>query len=88
MEQLADELRWAVRHASGPYAVLNACRALRYRADNIVCSKTEGAEWALAEGIEPGLVQPALDARRAASTYIVTSTIEDWVLRVAEAIVK
>lgn len=29
VDQLANELRWAVDHASQPYAILNACRALR-----------------------------------------------------------
>ena len=86
LEQLANELRWAVHHADGPYAVLNACRALRYQADNIVCSKVGGGEWALIQGIEPALVQPALDARRTSSTYSVSPTIETWVLAVADAI--
>jgi len=88
LEQLANELRWAVRHASGPYAVLNACRALRYRADNIVCSKIAGGEWAMTQDIEPALVQCAVDARRTSSSYDVNPTIEDWVLHVAQAIVR
>ena len=62
LEQLATELEWATEHADASYAILNACRALRFRAERLLCSKTEGGEWALLEEIEPALVQHALDA--------------------------
>ena len=41
-----DELAWAARHASPSYQVLNAARAWRFVDENVICSKTEGAEWA------------------------------------------
>jgi streptomycin 3"-adenylyltransferase len=62
--QLARELRWAVAHASETYAVLNACRALRYSNDHVVSSKTAAGRWAVAHDIEPELVRRALDQRR------------------------
>lgn len=45
---LRAELEWALEHASGDYAVLNACRALRYAEDGTLCSKVDGARWWLA----------------------------------------
>lgn len=41
------ELDWAVAHGTGAYAVLNACRALRFAADGRLCSKVDAGEWFL-----------------------------------------
>lgn len=48
LAHLRDELEWALGHAPAHYAFLNACRALRYATDGIICSKLDGAAWALA----------------------------------------
>jgi streptomycin 3"-adenylyltransferase len=84
--QLANELRWAVRNASGPYAVLNACRALRFAADGRVVAKADAGEWAVAEGIAVDLTAPALDARRRGASYGITEPIAAWVLEVADGL--
>ncbi|WP_331765616.1 DUF4111 domain-containing protein (plasmid) [Streptomyces atratus] len=42
---MVSELRWALDHASATYAVLNACRALRFAADGQLCSKLDGGRW-------------------------------------------
>ena len=60
----AGELRWAEEHASPSYQVLNACRALRFLEEGALCSKLEGAEWARARGLQPGLVDAAVRSRR------------------------
>jgi Domain of unknown function (DUF4111) len=39
------ELEWALDHPPGDYAVLNACRALRYADDGRLCSKVDGGGW-------------------------------------------
>jgi len=62
--QLAAELRWAINCASESYAVLNACRALRWSTEVMLCSKTAGGTWALSRGVEPALVRQALADRR------------------------
>ncbi len=62
LTQLADELDWALEHAGGEYAVLNACRAWRYAVDGALVSKVAGGEWALTQldaGGARGLVQAA-----------------------------
>jgi streptomycin 3"-adenylyltransferase len=48
LDAMLGDLRWALDHASSAYAVLNACRALRYAEDERLCSKLEGAAWYLA----------------------------------------
>jgi hypothetical protein len=81
--QLARELRWAVDHAGASYAVLNACRALRYRDERTLCSKTDGGDWALVRGIQPVVVRRALDDRRLGITSPITEAVAEWVLAVA-----
>ena len=84
VRQLVDELLWATTDAPPEYAVLNACRALRYVDDGVLCSKTDGGQWALDAGIEPGLVEPALRARRGESAADIDRTaVRDWVRSVA-----
>ncbi|MDQ1454512.1 MAG: hypothetical protein QOH28_132 [Actinomycetota bacterium] len=81
--QLARELRWAVEHAGASYAILNACRALRYREERTLCSKTDGGNWARARGFQPALVQAALDDRRLGVSSPITEAVAEWVLAVA-----
>jgi Aminoglycoside adenylyltransferase, C-terminal domain/Nucleotidyltransferase domain len=82
LRQLADELRWGIRHASESYAILNACRALRFRDERVLCSKTDGGEWALARGIEPALVRRALHARRNGESSPAGANAAAWVTEV------
>ncbi len=81
--QLAQELRWAVEHAGASYAILNACRALRYREERTLCSKTDGGNWARARRVQPALVQAALDDRRLGVSSPIAEVVAEWVLAVA-----
>ncbi|MFF8912684.1 aminoglycoside adenylyltransferase domain-containing protein [Streptomyces sp. NPDC015032] len=45
---MVSELQWALDHANATYAVLNACRALRFAEDGQLCSKLDGGHWYLA----------------------------------------
>ena len=56
------ELDWAAAHASPEYAVLNACRALRYAQEGTLSSKVDGGEWYLARHREDPDVRAAVDA--------------------------
>ncbi|MBB5802391.1 streptomycin 3'-adenylyltransferase [Saccharothrix ecbatanensis] len=64
--QLVTELRWSVEHASGEYAVLNACRAWRFAVDGALVSKIDGGRWALdrVPGPDRELIRTALDRQR------------------------
>lgn len=81
--QLADELRWGIDRATESYAILNACRALRYRDERVLCSKTDGGEWALAHDVEPAFVRRALDARRRGVSSPTPKDAATWVTEVA-----
>ncbi len=62
---LADELGWGLAHAAECYAVLNACRALVYLADDAIVSKVAGGLTALDRSLAPpGLVRDALDQQQ------------------------
>ncbi|HKD96752.1 MAG TPA: aminoglycoside adenylyltransferase domain-containing protein [Micromonosporaceae bacterium] len=61
---LGDELRWGRDHGSGAYAVLNACRALRYAAEGVLCSKLDGAAWYLAAHPGDAAATAAVAAQR------------------------
>jgi streptomycin 3"-adenylyltransferase len=64
--QLLAELAWGAEHASGEYAVLNACRAWRYATERALVSKIEGGRWALdhTEGPDHDLIAAALQRQR------------------------
>ncbi|WP_195849184.1 aminoglycoside adenylyltransferase domain-containing protein [Arsenicicoccus cauae] len=65
LAQLVDELRWGVDNADEGYAVLNACRALRFAETGELVSKVDGAEWLLEQRPEHEVVvRRALDAQR------------------------
>jgi hypothetical protein len=83
LRQMADELRWALEYASESYAVLNACRALRYHFERVVCSKSDAGRWALAAGVDPALVQRALSARQRGASAGITSDAVNFVTAVA-----
>jgi Domain of unknown function (DUF4111) len=53
---LAGGLAWGLQHGSEAYAVLNACRALIFLADDEVVSKIQGGSLALARGLGPPVV--------------------------------
>ncbi|WP_433006386.1 aminoglycoside adenylyltransferase domain-containing protein [Kribbella sp. CA-294648] len=59
-----DELDWALEHAPTTYAVLNACRALRFAVEGIQCSKVEAAGWYLERHPDNPVVLSALAAQR------------------------
>jgi Domain of unknown function (DUF4111)/Nucleotidyltransferase domain len=65
LDYLGGELRWGLGHASEAYAVLNACRAMVYLADDAIVSKIAGGEAALRRGFGPaGLITRALSQQR------------------------
>jgi Domain of unknown function (DUF4111) len=64
LQRAASELRWALRHGSFAYRVLNACRAWRLLEDGVLCSKVEGGRWARRRLADPALVDAALAAQR------------------------
>jgi hypothetical protein len=61
---LVESVRWfAAVEAPGDDAVLNACRALRYAAEDRWSSKAEAGRWALGRLTDTELIDEALGAR-------------------------
>jgi hypothetical protein len=61
LRSMADDLEWGIERRMTGYAVLNACRALRFAREGTLCSKPEGGEWAMREGlVDADLVRAAL----------------------------
>ncbi|GIH14402.1 aminoglycoside adenylyltransferase domain-containing protein [Rugosimonospora africana] len=61
---MTADLRWAIDQGHIGYAVLNACRALRYAESGLLCSKRDGADWYLARHPGDPVVLAARDHAR------------------------
>jgi Domain of unknown function (DUF4111) len=62
---LADQLGWGLEHAPEAYAVLNACRALIYLADDKIVSKIAGGQAVFGRGTGPAeVIERALAQQR------------------------
>ena len=83
LDHLAAELRWAAVEAPTTYAVLNACRALRFADDSTICSKTEGGRWVVERGLCADIVTSAL-AHRSGQGPPPSDEARAWVARVAQ----
>jgi streptomycin 3"-adenylyltransferase len=68
---MADDLAWALERELGGYAVLNACRALRFARESTLGSKPEGGAWAVANGVGDRASIDAALRRQAGSDEIV-----------------
>jgi hypothetical protein len=65
--------------------VLNACRALRFVTDGILCSKTAGGLWALDQRIAPEVVEHALRDRRGDARDPIDAAVgRAWVRSIAD----
>jgi Domain of unknown function (DUF4111)/Nucleotidyltransferase domain len=66
-----EDLRWALERGKLGYAVLNACRAIRFLKDDRVSSKLEAGGWAIEHRAAPPiLVREAMAERRGARANI------------------
>jgi hypothetical protein len=61
LRSFINDLDWAIEHHRSGYAVLNACRCLRFARTGILGSKFEGGAWALQTGVgDPSLIGTAM----------------------------
>jgi hypothetical protein len=70
---MTAELRWALHSADTAYAVLNACRALRFADRGVLCSKLDGGAWFLREHPAHPVVTAAVLAQRDGHRAAMTS---------------
>jgi hypothetical protein len=79
-----DEVRWGQEHGHLSYAVLNACRALRFATDGTLCSKLDGGQWMLARRSEEPLIQQALADQRQGRVRPMTAEANRFVEQVLD----
>jgi len=88
---LAAELTWGLSNAPGPYALLNACRALTYLHERRLVAKTVGGRWALdhrtgpSDGIRRALAAQADRRPAAALTDVEMAFVRRTALQLAAA---
>jgi streptomycin 3"-adenylyltransferase len=61
---MAADLWWAIDEGYIGYAVVNACRALRYAESGMLCSKRDGVEWYRAHHAGDSVALAALEHTR------------------------
>jgi hypothetical protein len=87
LRALAHDLAWSMEQGIGVYAVLNACRALRFAREGMLCSKLEGGEWAIEQGVaDADLVASALHRQRGADEEFDKPGAASFVTWVREAL--
>jgi hypothetical protein len=65
LEAMYESMAWHRAHEKATlYSVLNACRAWRFAAVDVLVSKLEGAAWARARWPDTGLIDAAVALRR------------------------
>jgi hypothetical protein len=65
LEAMHESMAWHRAHEKATlYSVLNACRAWRFAAVDVLGSKLEGAAWARARWPDPGVIDAAVALRR------------------------
>jgi hypothetical protein len=74
LRTFVEDLDWGLKHGHIGYAVLNACRALRYAREGVLSSKPEGGVWAIDRSIGDRMTIDAALRRQAGSDEDVDAT--------------
>lgn len=84
LEAMYESMAWhrALETATF-YSVLNACRAWRFAALDVLGSKLEGAAWARARWPDPGLIDAAVALRRGEDAPLDESGVDSLLAAVA-----
>jgi Aminoglycoside adenylyltransferase, C-terminal domain len=84
LEALYESMAWHRAHEKATlYSVLNACRAWRFAAVDVLGSKLEGAAWARPRWHDTGLIDAAVALRRGEDTTLDESAVDALLLAVA-----
>jgi hypothetical protein len=68
---LEEDLRWALERGKLGYAVLNACRSVRFLKEDLVSSKVDAGWWAIEHRVAPSsIVREAIAQRQGARSNI------------------
>jgi hypothetical protein len=84
LEAMYESMAWHRAHEKAtPYSVLNACRAWRFAAVDVLGSKLEGAAWARARWPDTGLIDAAVALRRGQDAMLDESAVDALLSAVA-----
>jgi len=84
LDALYESMAWHRAHEKATlYSVLNACRAWRFAADDVLGSKLEGAAWARARWTDPAVIETAVALRRGEDATLDESAVDELLAAVA-----
>jgi hypothetical protein len=84
LEAMYESMAWHRAHETATlYSVLNACRAWRFAAVDVLGSKLEGAAWARARWPDTGLIDAAVALRRGQDATLDESAVDALLSAVA-----
>lgn len=84
LEAMYESMAWHRAHEKATlYSVLNACRAWRFAAADVLGSKLEGAAWARARWPDTGLIDAAVALRRGQDATLDESAVDALLSSVA-----
>jgi hypothetical protein len=84
LEAMYQSMAWHRAHEKATlYSVLNACRAWRFAAVDVLGSKLEGAAWARARWPDRGLIDAAVALRRGEDATLEESAVDAFLAAVA-----
>lgn len=84
LEAMYESMAWHRAHERATlYSVLNACRAWRFAAEDVLGSKLEGAAWARARWPDTGLIHAAVALRRGEDATLDDSAVDTFLSTVA-----
>jgi hypothetical protein len=84
LNAMYESTAWHRAHEKAThYSVLNACRAWRFAAEDVLGSKLEGADWARAHWPDTGLIHTAVALRRGEVATLDESAVDALLAAVA-----
>jgi hypothetical protein len=87
LEMMRASMRWHRRHERATlYSVLNASRAWKYAAEDVLGSKLAGAEWARHRWPRPALIDSAVDLRHGRPAELDEDEVDAFLAHVEHAL--
>lgn len=84
LKAIYESMAWHRAHEKATlYSVLNACRAWRFAAEDVLGSKLDGAAWARARWPDTGLIDAAVALRRGEDAALDDSAVDALLSAVA-----
>jgi hypothetical protein len=83
LDAMAESMRWHREHEKATlYSVLNACRAWRFAAEDVLRSKLDGAHWALERWRTPSLIDAAVNLRHGRPAHLDAGEVDEFLVHV------